>query len=93
MLPAQRPFEKLPKLRLPHQLGPFHTQVTALMWLLARKINQVNSSLIKGRQGLIVNFLSLALGSIQHLLMPIPRADQGIPDPIRLPLGDPSTFF
>lgn len=32
---------------LPLPAGLFHAQVRALMWLLARKINQVNSFLVK----------------------------------------------
>lgn len=37
------------------------------MWLLARKINQVNSFLVKQQQSLIVNFLSHPLHFWQHI--------------------------
>lgn len=39
------------------QPGLLHVQVRALMWLRARKINQVNSFLVKQWQSLIANFL------------------------------------
>lgn len=60
----------------PSQLDPFHAQVRALMWLLARKINQVNSSLVKQQQSLIVNFLSPSPFPATYLVDAHPQDEQ-----------------